>query len=252
MFGFGLCKITIWSNMEHAMEEILKKAEETAQSQSYDAAARSLAPWRKAACEAIKDDISKLGDLLAIVSTQMHYLNKSGAPDKAASVAEWFLHAFHHIEEDMPGDESRLLKRTFAESFASFFMRYATALRDLERFDDMQAAVRTSLDMTRFLPASVTAMLNVYAPMHKRETIGDESASEYLLKRYAEMLAMLDFAGLHNHAVRAALDEYQYALRGHVDEARTSLESICQNAPDDVLAATIWNLFSLNFPYKSN
>ena len=236
-----------WSN---AMDEIMKKAEETAQSESYDAAARSLAPWRKAACEAIQTDLSKLGDLLTIVSAQMHYLNKSGAPDKAASVAEWFLHAFHHLEEDMPGDESRLLKRTFAESFSGFFLRYATALRDLERFDDMQAAVRTALDLTRFLPASVTAMLNVYAPMHKRETIGDESSSEYLLKRYAEMLAMLDFSGFHNHAVRAALDEYQYALRGHVEEAAASLEKICQDAPDDVLASTIRNLFSLNYSSK--
>lgn len=228
------------------MEEILKTAEETSQTESYDAAARFLAPWRKAACEALESDFSKLGDLIVIVSTQMFYLNKSGAPDKAASVAEWFLHTFHHIEEHTSQDDFKHLKRTFAESFSGFFMRYAAALRDLNRFEDMKSAVRTSLDMTRFLPANVTAMLNVYAPMHKLENIGGESAREYLLKRYAEMLAALDFSGFHSHPVRAALDEYQFALRDdrHIEEAKSNLEKICQDAPDDILTSTILKLFS--------
>ncbi len=231
------------------LDDILKQAEMVASEQSPDDAARFLAPHRKSACEDLSTDTSRIGDLLCITSAQMQYLIDAGASDKAIGVAEWFLHILHHLEESLADVDFRQLKRALRESFSRFFKRYAHALRDINRYEDMRIAMRTSLDLTMQLPLAIVSMLHLYAPLHQKDLIENESARDFLLKRYAEALAALDFSGLHDLPFRAALDEYQYAFRSeeHVESSRQIIQTLCEKNPEDLALVTLKNIFETIF-----
>lgn len=221
-----------------------QQAEDIAQTDGPDAAAKFLAPYRREICEAMHETPSKIGELLQISSQQVFYLCQAKMPDKAAGIAEWFLHTLHHLETDMPAVEFVHLKRALRESFSRFFMRYARALRDLGRIEDMRLSVRTALDLTQELALAIVSMAHLYRPLQEHETLENEPAREWLLKRFAECLAALDFSGLHNTPFRAALDEYQYALRGDDkrEEARLALQTLAETHPEDAAIATLGKL----------
>ncbi len=222
----------------------LDKAESVALSEGPDAAARFLGLYRREVCDALSQTPSKIGELLQISSQQMHYLCQADMPDKAVGIAEWFLHTLHHLEAGMSVVEFVHLKRALRESFSRFFMRYARALRDLGRMEDMRLSVRMALDLTQELALAIVSMAHLYRPLQTYETLENEPAREWLLKRFAECLAALDFSGQHDTPFRAALDEYQYALRGEdkLEEARTALNALSQAHPDDIAVSALCRL----------
>lgn len=228
--------------------DYLQTAEAIATSSGPDAAARFLAPYRREVCEKLADAPAHIGDLLRISSQQMHYLCQAGMPDKSAGIAEWFLHTLHHLEEDIPAVDFVHLKRVLRESFSHFFMRYARALRDLDRIEDMRLSVRTALDLTQDLPLAMVSMVHLYVPLQMRDTLEGEPACEWLLKRYAECLAALDFSGQHQTPFRAALDEYQYGLRGapEFEASKAALANLALAHPEDEAIATLVSLQGLS------
>jgi len=226
------------------LDDILEEAERLANDGSPDDAARFLAPYRRAVCDRLHDSPSSLGDLVQICAAQVHYLNEAGTPDKAAGVAEWFLHRMHHLEEDFPEVDFRMLRRALCESFSRFFRRYARSLRDLDRIEEMRIAMRNALDLTREIPMAVVSLVHLYRPLRDRENLEDEPAPQWLLKRYAEALAALDFAGLHDIPFREALDNGQYAMRcpDKRDEMKLATEALCAQNAQDVALQTLFQL----------
>ncbi len=227
------------------LESILEQAQNIAETNSPDEAARFLAPYRKEACHSISNSPENLIDLIQITTAQMQFLIQAKHTDKAVGIAEWFLHVFHHIQED-DAQASQHIIRCYRESFSLFFMKYASALCAEEKFEPMQQMVRTSLDLTQSLPMAIAAMLRLYAPLRSRDSIEDEPASSWLLKRYAEALAILDFSGLHDTPFREALDNYQYAIRcpDKFDEAKNEIDRIFSEHSDDIALKILYILFS--------
>ncbi len=227
------------------IDEILQKAETIAADQSPDDAARFLGPYRKASCEDLSDDPSKIGELLQITSAQVQYLTDANSPDKAAGIAEWFLHTLHHLEETIDKAQFIHIKRILRESFSNFFRRYARALRELDRIEDMRLAMRTSIDLTQEIPMAVVCMIHLYMPLRSRKTLEDLPAAQWLLDRYAEALAALDFSGFHDTPFRNAFDNYQFALRApdQTDAIQAELEALCAKNSEDIALQTLYNLF---------
>lgn len=228
------------------IDDILSEAEKIAAQSTPDEAARYLAPHRKQACEALETTPTAIADLLAITSAQMQFLIDAGSSDKALGIAEWFLHTLHHLEETLEHGDFIKLKRAFRESFSRFFRRYARTLRDADRIEEMRIAMRTALDLTQMLPMAVVAMLHLYLPLRSRDTLEGEPSSEWLLKRCAEALAGLDFAGHHDTPFRNALDEFQFALRAreNLDPARAQILALCAESPEDLSLQTLSNLLN--------
>lgn len=234
-------------------DPILEQAEIIAQQQSPDDAARFLAEYRKAACESIHDDPAQIGSLLQIVTAQVKYLNQSQAPDKAAGVAEWFLHILHHLQDDVPDVEWKRLKLAFRESFSAFFRHYAKSLANLDRIEDMRIAMRHALDLTSMIPMAIVYLVHLYTPLLDREMIEDQPSKQWVLDRYAECLAALDFAGLHDEPFRAALDLYQLAHRDaqHANELFDQVDQMAAQAPNDIALTTLKNIFKKQFVSSS-
>lgn len=226
------------------IDDILADAERIALQSSPDEAARFLAIHRRQACEALHDSPANIADLLAITSAQMQFLIDAGTSDKALGIAEWFLHTLHHFEESLDQEDFIKLKRALRESFSRFFRRYARCLRDAGRIEEMRLAMRTALDLTQMLPMAIVAMLHLYLPLKTKELLEDEPSSEWLLKRCAEALAGLDFAGMHDSPFRHALDEFQFALRSEDNllHARDQLRILCAENTEDISIKTLANL----------
>ena len=224
---------------EPMLEEVMKSAEAISSGEGPDAAARYLSVYRQKACDALGEDFSKIGELLIVVTAQVRFLSEARFFDKAAGVAEWFLHLVHHLEEMLSASDYRALKLTWRESFSQFFYRYARALRELGRHTDMRLAMRTSLDLTAETPSAVAMAVALYVPLLEVSEVEGESGREWFVKRCAEFLAVLDFTGHHGEASRACLDEFQYMLRdsGHSSEALDVLSRIRAEFPDDPIVS---------------
>ncbi len=230
-------------------DQILEQAEILSQQQSPDSAARFLAEYRKSACESIHDDPAQIGCLLQIVTAQIKYLNLAQASDKAAGIAEWFLHILHHLQEDVPDVEWKRLKLAFRESFSAFFRNYAKSLANLDRFEDMRIAMRHALDLTTMIPMAIVYLVHLYRPLLNRETIEEQPSKQWVLDRYAECLAALDFAGLHDEPFREALDLYQLAHRdaSHAAELFVRVEQMADQSPNDIALTTLKNIYKKQF-----
>ncbi|MBQ9242254.1 MAG: hypothetical protein IJ165_03375 [Proteobacteria bacterium] len=226
------------------IDDILADAERIALQSSPDEAARFLASHRRQACDALQDSPANIANLLAITSAQMQFLIDAGTSDKALGIAEWFLHTLHHLEETIDQGDFIKLKRALREAFSRFFRRYARCLRDAGRIEEMRLAMRTALDLTQMLPMAIVAMLHLYMPLKTRDVLESEPSSEWLLKRCAEALAGLDFAGMNASPFRQALDEFQFALRSeeNLPAARDQLRILCSENPEDITLKTLANL----------
>lgn len=227
------------------MDAIFEQAAQISREKSPDDAARFLAPYRKDCCERLHQEPAAIGDLLRVTTAQMEFLNRADCPDKAVGIAEWFLHVLHHLEAENIEVDFRQLKHALRESFSRFFRRYAQSLRDVERFEDMRLAMRTALDLTREIPMAVVTLVHLYLPLRTRETIEDDTADTWLLKRFAEALATLDFSGYHDASVRTALDHAQYAIRcpDKKEECLREIEALCDQNEDDLELKTLHHLF---------
>ena len=176
-------------------------------------------------------------------------------------MAEMLMRLLPEAREALPPDQRRLIisdqriaamktaaaavKTAAAAAKTHFFRRYARALRDLDRIEDMRLAMRTSIDLTQEIPMAVVIMVHMYMPLRSRETLEDLPATQWLLDRYAEALAALDFSGLHDTPFRNAFDNYQFALRApeQTDAIKAEIEALCAKNSEDIALQTLYNLF---------
>ena len=238
------------------INEILEQAESIANQQSPDDAARFLAEHRKTACDNLQNDHAQIGNLLQIVTAQIRYLNQAGFFDKASGIAEWFLHILHHLQENSPDIEWKHLKLALRDSFSAFFRHYASSLAHLDRIEDMRIAMRQALDLTTMLPMAIVFLIHLYQPLLNRETLENQPSRQWILDRYAECLALLDFAGLHDTPFRTALDLFQLAIRNpqQASSLIEQVEQITQSAPNDIALETLKNmlLHTEALPHKAS
>ncbi len=226
------------------INEILEQADAIASQQSPDDAARFLAEYRKMACDSLTNDHTQIGCLLPIVTAQIKFLNQANVFDKSAGIAEWFLHILHHLQESSPDIEWKHLKLALRDSFSAFFRHYAKSLANLGSIEEMRIAMRNALDLTTMLPMAIVFLIHLYQPLLKHETLEDQPSRQWILDRYAECLASLDFSGLHDTPFRTALDLFQLAIRYpqqtafHIEQ----IEQIAQSSPNDIALETIKNM----------
>ena len=234
------------------IDAILDQAESIAETPESgpNQAAMFLAPYRIQAATDLQEDITQLKPLLSIITAQVRYLTEAGLPDKATAVAEWFIHTLHHLSENDPEYQISKLQMALRSLFAAFFRHYARALRNVDRIEDMRIAMRTSMDLSRDITMSVVFLVHLYAPLIKEnEVLENTPAKKWILDRYAECLAAMDYAGLHDTPFRTAMDKFQLAMynQENIKLYFFEISKLATEHPDDIAIKTLKNLFEKQY-----
>jgi len=212
--------------------------------QGWDAAARFLGKSRREYAARISE-ISGFYGLVEVVTLQMECLRRAQDSQKAVDIGIWFHHVLHDLPSELQSSEKRYFLRN---SLARFFVEYAKNLCKLGRYEEMRLSMRSAMDSTLQLPMVIVSLVHLYAPLETVcETIEEEPVRVWLLKRYAECLAALDFSGQSKTAFRETLDDYQAALRN--PEQRKEIGQIIKERvqADDPALSTLVRLFELHF-----
>ena len=229
------------------MDDILEKAETLANTPDAgpNEAAKFLSTYRIQAAQKLQTDISSLKELVVIVTNQIRDLNDAQLSDKATAIAEWFIHTLHHLSESYPDCQIPKLQQILRRSFATFFRQYAKALRNVDRIEEMRLTMRNSMDLSPEIPMSVVFLIHLYMPLLERNEIENIPAKRWISERYAECLAALDFAGLHDSPFRDGMDKFQLALHfpDRIDELYQSLSKLVDDNPSDIPLQTLFNLY---------
>lgn len=229
------------------MDEILEKAENLANTPNLgpNEAAKYLSTYRIQAVSEVQNNITKLKDLITIVSNQIRYLNDADLSNKATAIAEWFIHILHHLSEENPEYELSKLQLALRSPFATFFRHYARALRNVNRIEEMRLCMRNSMDLSCEIPMSIIFLIHLYLPLLQTKELENIPSKRWMSERYAECLAALDFAGLHNSPFREGMDKFQLALHfpDKIDEFCQALTKLVDDNPSDVPLQTLLNLY---------
>ena len=229
------------------MDDILEKAETIANTPSIgpDEAAKFLSTYRIQAAQKLQTDISCLKDLVVIVTNQIRYLNDAQLSDKATAIAEWFIHTLHHLSESHPDCQIPKLQQVLRSSFAAFFRHYAKALRNVDRIEEMRLTMINSMDLSPEIPMSVVFLIHLYMPLLERSEIENIPAKRWISERFAECLAVLDFAGMHDSPFRDGLDKFQLTLHypEKISEFSQYLSKLAKDNPSDMPLQTLFNLY---------
>ncbi len=212
--------------------------------QGWDAAARYLGKSRREYAARISV-VGGFYGLVEVVTLQMECLRRAEDHQRAVDIGVWFHHILHDLPSDLHSSEERYFLRN---SLSRFFVEYAKNLCKLGRYEEMRLSMRSALDASLQLPMVIVSLVHLYAPLESIcETIEEEPVRVWLLKRYAECLAALDFAGQSKTLFRETLDDYQAGLRN--PEKRAEIGALIKGREDaeDPALSTLIKLYELHF-----
>ena len=219
-----------------SVQKILDASFIIEQTQGADDACKVLGNYRRAALLRLPEEPEQVLAICKIVERQCSLFIRLQRFDLCLKAADGMIHLIHDVHT-APGISAML-----REPMSRIFLHAARCLAEEKDFAGMRLQIRSALDTTSHLEFCILKTLPLWVKAGTNgDLIEEKTVSAWILDRYAELLAQLDFAGKNGTVFRRLLDVYQRSFReeADIDGLRASLAGL---VPESIEEKTLYEV----------